>query len=65
MASTPSDFLIRRISALYFDIDTVYKWKEGVINCMADKLSWTEEQKREHAEAFEEQLILSIEAMKA
>ncbi|MDR7073512.1 glycerol-3-phosphate dehydrogenase/oxidase [Fictibacillus barbaricus] len=65
MASTPSDFLIRRISALYFDIDTVYKWKEGVINCMADKLSWTEDQKHEHAEAFEEQLRLSIEAMKA
>lgn len=61
MASTPSDFLIRRISALYFDIDTVYKWKENVINCMADKLSWSEEQKRDHAAEFEEQLRLSVE----
>jgi glycerol-3-phosphate dehydrogenase len=61
MASTPSDFLIRRISALYFDIDTVYKWKENVINCMADKLSWCEEQKRDHAAEFEEQLRLSVE----
>ncbi|MBY6037330.1 glycerol-3-phosphate dehydrogenase/oxidase [Fictibacillus nanhaiensis] len=63
MTSTPSDFLIRRISALYFDIDTVYKWKDSVINCMADKLNWSAEQKRDHAEEFEEQLRLSVEAI--
>ncbi|MDM5314732.1 glycerol-3-phosphate dehydrogenase/oxidase [Fictibacillus sp. b24] len=63
MTSTPSDFLIRRTSALYFDIDTVYKWKDSVINCMADKLSWDAEQKRDHAEQFEEQLRLSVEAI--
>ncbi|MBH0175597.1 glycerol-3-phosphate dehydrogenase/oxidase [Fictibacillus sp. 23RED33] len=63
MTSTPSDFLIRRTSALYFDIDTVYEWKESVINCMADKLGWNAEQKREHAEDFEEQLRLSVEAI--
>ncbi|ANC78954.1 glycerol-3-phosphate dehydrogenase [Fictibacillus phosphorivorans] len=63
MTSTPSDFLIRRTSALYFDIDTVYEWKESVINCMADKLGWNEVQKREHAEDFEEQLRLSVEAI--
>lgn len=63
MASTPSDFLIRRTSALYFDIDTVYKWKDSVINCMADKLGWDAEQKRDHAEQFEEQLRLSVEAI--
>jgi glycerol-3-phosphate dehydrogenase len=61
MATTPSDFLIRRISALYFDIDTVYKWKENVITCMADKFNWSEEQKRDHAGEFEEQLRLSVE----
>ncbi|MCM3718368.1 glycerol-3-phosphate dehydrogenase/oxidase [Fictibacillus phosphorivorans] len=61
MASTPSDFLIRRISALYFDIDTVYKWKDNVISCMADKLGWDAEQKHDHAAQFEEQLRLSIE----
>lgn len=63
MTSTPSDFLIRRTSALYFDIDIVYKWKDSVINCMADKLSWDAEQKRDHAEQFEEQLRLSVEAI--
>jgi glycerol-3-phosphate dehydrogenase len=63
MTSTPSDFLIRRTSALYFDIDTVYEWKENVINCMADKLGWNAEQKREHAEDFEDQLRLSVEAI--
>ncbi|MBH0162023.1 glycerol-3-phosphate dehydrogenase/oxidase [Fictibacillus sp. 26RED30] len=63
MTSTPSDFLIRRTSALYFDIHTVYEWKESVINCMADKLGWDAEQKREHAEDFEEQLRLSVEAI--
>ncbi|MET3726686.1 glycerol-3-phosphate dehydrogenase [Fictibacillus halophilus] len=63
MTSTPSDFLIRRTSALYFDIDTVYEWKESVINCMADKLGWNAEQKREHAEDFEDQLRLSVEAI--
>ncbi|MFC7371519.1 glycerol-3-phosphate dehydrogenase/oxidase [Fictibacillus iocasae] len=63
MAATPSDFLIRRISALYFDIDTVYAWKEEVYNAMADILGWSEEHKRSMIVDFEEQIRLSTEAI--
>jgi glycerol-3-phosphate dehydrogenase len=63
MAATPSDFMIRRISALYFDIDTVYRWKDNIMKCMAEKLGWTAEQKHTFKEEFEEQLRLSVEAI--
>ncbi|MFC0186998.1 glycerol-3-phosphate dehydrogenase/oxidase [Fictibacillus aquaticus] len=63
MACTPSDFLIRRISALYFDIDTVYAWKDEVYNAVADILGWSEEHKRNMIIDFEEQIRLSTEAI--
>lgn len=42
MAYTPSDVLIRRTGKLYFDIDTVLKYKEEVISLMSDYLSYSD-----------------------
>lgn len=40
MCLTPSDFLIRRTSSLYFDIDTVKKYGSAVISEMKKLLGW-------------------------
>lgn len=44
LACTPADFFVRRTGSLFFDIAWVQKWKEPVVNFMARKLSWTDEQ---------------------
>lgn len=41
MAYTPSDVLVRRTGKVYFDIDTVLKYKEEVISLMSDYLSYS------------------------
>ena len=43
MCLTPSDFFIRRIGALYFDIETVKKWKVGVSQQMQNILGFSDE----------------------
>lgn len=49
MAFLPADFFIRRTGALFFDIQWVYKWKQQVIDYMADYLGWTAEEKSRYA----------------
>lgn len=41
MAYTPADVFVRRTGKLYFDIDTVLKYKEEVISLMRDYLSYS------------------------
>ncbi len=43
MCQTPSDFFIRRTSALYFDIETVKKWKDTATEYMQKLLGWNGE----------------------
>lgn len=43
MCLTPSDYLIRRTSSLYFDIDTVQKYGRAVVKEMQNLLGWTDE----------------------
>lgn len=45
MCMTPTDFLVRRTGALYFDIETVKKYGEQVTNTMYKLLNWNEELK--------------------
>lgn len=45
LASKPVDYFIRRTGALFFDIGFVRRWKENVIEYMAKKLKWSEEEK--------------------
>ncbi len=45
MCVTPSDFFVRRTSALYFDIEKVKKFKEPMVKYMQDLLGWSDELK--------------------
>jgi len=45
MALTPVDFLLRRTSYMLFDIDQARENKNAVVEAMAEKLHWTEEEK--------------------
>ncbi|WP_273123072.1 glycerol-3-phosphate dehydrogenase/oxidase [Bacillus weihaiensis] len=56
MVSKPVDFFIRRTGALFFHIDFVREWKEIVIDEMAEKLSWTPEQKQEYTGQLEKEI---------
>jgi glycerol-3-phosphate dehydrogenase len=55
MALSPSDFFIRRTSALYFNIDWVRQWKDAVISFMSKYLHWDEAQKNKYKEELEKQ----------
>ncbi|HET7616155.1 MAG TPA: FAD-dependent oxidoreductase [Bacillales bacterium] len=57
MAATPSDFFIRRTGGLYFHIDWVRKWKEPVIEYMAQRLHWPPELKEKHANDLEQRIV--------
>ncbi|RBW69364.1 glycerol-3-phosphate dehydrogenase [Bacillus taeanensis] len=50
MVAAPIDFFNRRTSALYFDINWVRKWKDPVIDYMAQRFNWKEEEKSAHME---------------
>ncbi len=40
MCVTPSDFFIRRISSLYFDIELVKEWGQKLVVCMQNIQGW-------------------------
>lgn len=52
-AYKPTDFFIRRTSALFFHIDWVREHKDAVIDYMARALQWTEEQKQTYTQELE------------
>ena len=56
MTVKPVDFFIRRTGALLFDIAWVHKWKQPVLEYMADRLKWTEEEKENYRKELELQL---------
>ena len=56
MCFTPSDFFIRRTSMLYFDIETVRKYKTSLSLCMENLLSWNSEV----TERFNEELVKNL-----
>lgn len=56
MCQTPSDFFIRRTGLIYFDIDTVVKWKNEIIIYMQSVLNFDNEAKNK----FEKELDLAI-----
>lgn len=43
MTMCPADFFIRRTGALYFDVASVRRWRQGVIRLMAVELGWSDE----------------------
>nr|WP_329958249.1 glycerol-3-phosphate dehydrogenase/oxidase [Paenibacillus allorhizosphaerae] len=48
MTATPADFFIRRTGAVYFDIAWAKQWKTQVINYMANRFGWSEEETGAH-----------------
>ena len=56
MVVAPIDFFNRRTSALFFDIDYVNQWKEGVMKYMKTRFGWTEKQLESHKQYLEEEI---------
>ncbi|EGQ3618322.1 glycerol-3-phosphate dehydrogenase/oxidase [Staphylococcus pseudintermedius] len=50
----PTDFLVRRIGALYFDIDTVLRHKDTVVDVLADLLGYDANVKAVYKQELEE-----------
>lgn len=50
----PTDFLVRRIGALYFDIDTVLRHKDTVVDVLADLLGYNANVKAVYKQELEE-----------
>lgn len=56
MVTAPIDFFNRRTSALFFDIDYVNQWKEGVMTYMKTRFGWSDTQLEKHREYLEEEI---------
>ncbi|MGX9133748.1 glycerol-3-phosphate dehydrogenase/oxidase [Rummeliibacillus sp. JY-2-4R] len=54
MAYTPSDFFVRRSSKMFFDIDSVKKYKDKVVQYMSDYLQYTYVEKQQYQNELEE-----------
>ncbi|MDN6260918.1 MAG: glycerol-3-phosphate dehydrogenase/oxidase [Staphylococcus simulans] len=54
MVYKPTDFLIRRTGMLYFDIEDVLKYKEAVVDVLAQLLNYDEIQRSLYTEELEE-----------
>ena len=54
MVYKPTDFLIRRIGKLYFDINTVKQYKQAIIDELDKLLNYTAEQKNEFSKEVDE-----------
>ena len=57
MVMTPTDFFVRRTSAMFFAIDWVMQYRDAVESYMAKRLHYTEEERRQH----HEELLRAIE----
>jgi len=57
MCVTPSDFFIRRTGLIYFDIESVKKWKTPLVNYMQNIMLWSAEE----TERFSRELDKAIE----
>jgi len=60
MVVTPIDFFLRRTGTLLFDRSWVLRWKESVINYMADYFQWDDEQKQALTDDLDRELFYSI-----
>lgn len=56
MVVKPVDFFIRRTGTMFFDIAWVHRWKDGVLEMLADRLHYTEEQKHLYQLELDEEL---------
>ena len=60
MTCTPSDFFARRTNRLFFDIESVFLYKEFVLTEFKNYFSWNEKTTKKHQQELEEQLTAAI-----
>lgn len=60
MVVTPLDFFHRRTGALLFNRDWVVKWKDKVIDFMAEYYSWEEDKKEKYQTELEKELKYTV-----
>ena len=53
----PADFFIRRTSSLFFDIDSVRKYKEAVLHEMQIMLGWNTEQRIMYTHELQAEIV--------
>ncbi|MFC0272169.1 glycerol-3-phosphate dehydrogenase/oxidase [Metabacillus herbersteinensis] len=56
MATTPSDFFVRRTGAVYFNINWAKQWKDSVTDFMSSELNWTVDQKKRYLMELEQHI---------
>ncbi|MBS4190850.1 FAD-dependent oxidoreductase [Bacillus sp. FJAT-49705] len=56
LTATPVDFFIRRTGALLFDIETVRKYQNEVIDYMADYFEWNQDSKAKYDHQLQKEL---------
>ncbi|WP_455675280.1 glycerol-3-phosphate dehydrogenase/oxidase [Pradoshia sp.] len=59
MVATPLDFFNRRTGMLLFNIKSVFKWKEAVIEDMAKLLNWSAEEKAAYTKELEQEMEMA------
>ena len=60
MAYKPVDFFVRRTGALFFDMAFVKDYKDNVIDYMADRLQWKDDQKQKYIDELEQLIHESV-----
>lgn len=65
LVATPLDFFIRRTGALYFDIQSVKRWKEPVIAYMAKLYGWSNDEAARQAELLEMHIHDAVQPLQA
>ncbi len=63
MVVTPSDYLVRRTAAMFFDINWVQKWKEPVIRFMTQILKWSQEEEQRNRAELERNIAEATEVI--
>ncbi|UTH14727.1 glycerol-3-phosphate dehydrogenase/oxidase [Macrococcus equipercicus] len=61
MVYKPADFFVRRTGALYFDIRTVYNYKEAVIETMTRLLNYTDAEQQQYSLELDELIREAVE----
>ena len=60
LAARPVDFFIRRTGTLLFDIAWVHRWKEPVLNYMAELMGWNAEQRATYEKELDQELHYAV-----
>ena len=53
MIAKPTDYFVRRTGDLYFDVDLVTKYQDGVVALMKDTIGWSDETRNQMVEELE------------